>query len=158
MLEFKLLLILIAANGIPIVARHWFGDRFSQPIDGRKRLADGYPLFGAAKTWRGFLSGSLGAAVIAVSLGFSLGFGITFAVLSLSGDLFSSFIKRRMKLAPSSKCLGVDQIPEALLALIAGAYWLDYGLISIVIVALSFFLLNILISPVLVRLGFRKHH
>lgn len=153
MLEFKLLLVLVAANGIPVVLRYYLGKRFSYPIDCGRCLADGYPLFGSSKTWRGLLLGSLGATVIAVLLGFPLGFGIIFSVLSLSGDLFSSFIKRRLKLAPGSQCIGGDQIPEVLLPLIAGVYWFDYGLISFVIVTLSFFLLNILLSSVLARLG-----
>jgi len=156
-LEFKLLLTLIAVNGIPVVLHLCLGDRFSRPIDGGVLLTDGYPLFGSSKTWRGLLFGSIGAAIIAILFGFSLGFAIAFAVLSLLGDLLSSFIKRRMKLVPGSRSIGLDQIPEALLPLIAGVYWLDYGLTTIVIVTLSFCILNILSSPVLALFAIRKH-
>ena len=148
-LEFKLLLILITANGIPIILHRCLRAKFSQPIDAGLLLADGYPLFGYSKTWRGIFAGTAGATVVALLLDFSVLFGITFGGLSLLGDLLSSFIKRRMKRAPSSKFIGVDQIPETVLPLIAGAYWLNYGLNTIVIVTLSFFILNLLTPAML---------
>ena len=157
MLEFKLLLILIAANGIPILLHWWFGAKFSKPLDAGILLPDGQPLFGFSKTWRGLLIGTLGAAVTAGLLGFSLGFSVGFSLLSLLGDLLSSFIKRRIKFASSRQFTGVDQVPEALVPLIVGAYWLEYGLTTIILVTLSFFLLNILASPLLDQLGIRQH-
>lgn len=152
-LELKLLLMLITANGIPIILHRSLGATFSHPVDGGLLLPDGYPLFGYSKTWRGIITGIAGATIVAALLGFSVLFGIVFGLLSLLGDLLSSFIKRRMKRPPSSKAIGIDQIPEALLPLIAGAYWLDYGLNTIVIVTLSFFILNLLAPAILSRLG-----
>jgi hypothetical protein len=111
---------------------------------------------GSSKTWRGFFSGMVGATIVATMLGFSVGFGAFFGALSLLGDMGSSFIKRRMNQPDSSKAMGIDQVPEALLPLIAGAFYLDYGGVTIVIVTLLFFLLNVLISPVLYQLGIRK--
>lgn len=157
MLEFKLLLILIVANGIPVILHRCFGALFSKPVDAGLLLADGHPLLGYSKTWRGLLGGIIGATVVAILFAFPVVFAVTFALFSLLGDLLSSFIKRRMKRAPSSKFIGVDQIPEAIFPLVAGTYWLDYGLNSIVIVTLSFFLIHILTSPVLALLGLRKH-
>jgi hypothetical protein len=156
-LEFKLLLILIAANGTPVILHRWLGGRFSWPLDGGMLFSDGYPLLGSSKTWRGFFSGMVGATIVATMLGFSVGFGAFFGALSLLGDMGSSFIKRRMNQPDSSKAMGIDQVPEALLPLIAGAFYLDYGGVTIVIVTLLFFLLNVLISPVLYQLGIRKH-
>jgi CDP-2,3-bis-(O-geranylgeranyl)-sn-glycerol synthase len=140
---------LIAANGVPILLHHCLGTKLSRPIDGGILLPDGYRLFGCAKTWRGFWGGIIAAVIVAILSGFSIVFGIVFGLLSLLGDLLSSFIKRRMKLHPSSQSIGTDQLPESVLPLIAGAYWLNYGLSSIVIVTLSFFLLNILATLVL---------
>ena len=157
MLEFKLLLILIVGNGVPVILYRWLGDKFSQPVDGGYELPDGVRLFGCSKTWRGFCVGGIGAALVASLLGFTIGFGLVFGFLSLSGDLLSSFIKRRMKQPESNQSVGVDQIPEALIPLILGAFWLDYGLSTIIIVTLSFFLLNVLISPILYQFGIRKH-
>ena len=150
-LEFKLLLTLITANGTPIILRRCMGATFSHPVDGGLLLSDGYPLFGYSKTWRGILSGITGATIVAFLLDFPVLFGVAFAALSLLGDLLSSFIKRRLKRPPSSKFIGLDQIPEALFPSAAGTYWLDYGLSTIAIVTLSFFLISIL-TPALLSL------
>ena len=37
----------------------------------------------------------------------------------MAGDLLSSFLKRRLGLAPSSRATGLDQIPESLFPLLA---------------------------------------
>src|SRR5262249_24399228 len=37
----------------------------------------------------------------------------------MAGDLFSSFLKRRIGLGPSSKATGLDQVPESLFLLLA---------------------------------------
>jgi CDP-diglyceride synthetase len=150
-LEFKLLLILITANGVPIILRYGLRNTFSYPVDGGLLLADGYPLFGYAKTWRGIFSGITTASIITILFGFPLLFGITFSLLSLLGDLLSSFIKRRLKRPPSTPCIGIDQLPEALLPLIVGTYWLDYQIDTVLIVTLSFFIVNLFI-PTLISL------
>ena len=121
MLEFKLLLILIVGNGVPVILYRCFGDTFSKPVDGGYKLPDGARLFGGSKTWRGFFAGIIGAAIAALLLGFTVVFGLFFGFLSLSGDLASSFIKRRMKQPESNQSVGVDQIPEALIPLVVGA-------------------------------------
>ena len=157
MLEFKLLLILIVGNGVPVILYRCFGDTFSKPVDGGYKLPDGARLFGGSKTWRGFFAGIIGAAIAALLLGFTVVFGLFFGFLSLSGDLASSFIKRRMKQPESNQSVGVDQIPEALIPLVVGAFWLNYGVSTVVIVTLSFFLLNVLVSPILYQFGIRKH-
>ena len=156
MLELKLLLILIVGNGAPVLLYRLLGDIFSQPVDGGYVLSDGARLFGDSKTWRGIFSGITSAAIASVLLGFSMTFGFVFSFCSLSGDLVSSFIKRRLKQPESGQLVGIDQIPEALIPLIVGAFWLGYGVTTIVIVTLSFFLLNVLVSPILYRLGIRK--
>ncbi len=156
MLELKLLLLLMVANGLPVILFRWLGDRFSQPVDGGALFFDGRPLFGHSKTWRGFLGGTVGAAIISVLLGYSMMFGMVFGLLSLSGDLVSSFIKRRMSRESSSRAIGLDQIPEAIIPLIVGAAWLGYGANTIIIVTLSFFLLDVLASPILYHMGIRK--
>jgi CDP-2,3-bis-(O-geranylgeranyl)-sn-glycerol synthase len=150
-LELELLLILITANGTPILLRRYLGSSFSQPIDGGLILSDGHPLFGCSKTWRGLFSGLSATAILAFIIDFPVLFAVPFALLSLLGDLFSSFIKRRLKKPPSSKCIGLDQLPETLFPLLAGAYWFGYGLEIIVIVTLFFFLINLL-SPVILSL------
>ena len=39
--------------------------------------------------------------------------GALVAAMAMLGDLFSSFLKRRMGLAPSRQAIGLDQIPES---------------------------------------------
>ena len=86
-LELKLLLLLITANGIPIILHRCLGATFSQPVDGGLFLPDGYPLFGYSKTWRGIFAGIAGTTIVAFLLDFSVLFGIVFGLLSLLGDL-----------------------------------------------------------------------
>lgn len=146
------------ANGIPILARWWLGKQFSLSIDAGYLLSDGYPIFGTSKTWRGLLLGILSASLLAIAFEFSIIFAIIFPLLSLLGDLFSSFIKRRLKMLSSRPFLGLDQIPEAILPLLFGAFWLGYSFVTVTIVTLSFFLLNIMTSPLFVQLGRKPRH
>ena len=156
-LELKLLLILISANGAPVILQRYFRDRYAWPIDSGYRLSDGRPLFGSSKTWRGMMAGTICSAIVAWLVGFSFLFGLIFGLLSLIGDLISSLIKRRMNMPSSSKAFGIDQIPEAILPLIICAFFLDYSVKTVLLVTLSFFILNVLMSPVLYQLGIRKN-
>ncbi|MFD2231093.1 CDP-archaeol synthase [Alkalimarinus sediminis] len=153
----KLLLILISANGTPVILQRYFKDRYAWPIDSGFTLSDGGRLFGETKTWRGMLGGIMIAALVAWLIGFTFLFGLLFGLLSLVGDLASSLVKRRMKLPSSSRAFGVDQIPEALLPLTVFACYMGYGATTTLLVTLTFFLLNVLGSPVLYRLGIRKN-
>ena len=48
-----------------------------------------------------------------IGLGWEVGFVV--AIGAMIGDLFSSFVKRRLGMSSSSKFTGLDQIPEALI-------------------------------------------
>jgi len=89
-------------------------------------------------------------------LGYSIQFGLVFSCLAMVGDLGSSFLKRRLGLNPSDQCLGVDQIPEALLpcmytVTIAGLPWW-----LVILVPLLFMALELLVSRPLYHLKIRK--
>ena len=60
----------------------------------------------------------------------------------MTGDLFSSFIKRRFGSAPSSQALGLDQIPESLLPLVACSFILPISIADIFMVLRSFSSVN----------------
>jgi hypothetical protein len=45
-------------------------------------------------------------------LGFEWASGVWIASVAMAGDLFSSFLKRRLNLPPSSRATSVDQIPD----------------------------------------------
>ena len=152
----ELLLLMLAANGAPILAARLLGTRWAAPVDHGLLLADGRPLFGPSKTWRGLAAGLLGAMLAALVLGHDVGFGLTFGGASLVGDLMSSFIKRRMGIPSSGRATGIDQVPEALLPLIACRGELQLGWLSIGFVVVLFVIGALVLSRLMYRLGIRR--
>jgi CDP-2,3-bis-(O-geranylgeranyl)-sn-glycerol synthase len=155
-LVLEILALLFVANGAPILAARAFKSTAAWPVDLGAQLADGNPLFGASKTWRGLVSALLACALIAPLLGFTALFGLIFASLTMAGDLLSSFVKRRRGLAPSDRSRGLDQVPEALLPCLyavpeAGLPWW-----CLILVPLLFTLLQILVSLPLYLLKIRE--
>ncbi|HEY9118678.1 MAG TPA: CDP-archaeol synthase, partial [Marinobacter sp.] len=121
----ELFVMLVLANGAPVVAARILGRRWSGPVDRGRLWRDGRPLLGASKTWRGVISGTLACGLFALLTGIELLFGLLFGLLGLVGDMISSFIKRRAGLASSARAMGLDQVPEALLPMILAWYWLE---------------------------------
>ena len=154
-LSIKLLLLLLAANGSPIIAKRLFGKRLSYPVDGGLIFPEGRPLLGRSKTVRGILAGVAVTSLIAPLLGFSWATGALFGLLSLSGDALSSFIKRRLNIQPSGKAFGLDQIPEALLPLWILHDTLGLDVWSVLILLILFTICELLLSRVMFRVGIR---
>ncbi len=146
----------MAANSAPVLANDLFRDRFTAPIDAGRKFFDGYPLFGASKTWRGAFSACVLTPIAAWVLGLELVIGLAFAAAAMAGDLLSSFIKRRLNRPVSSKAIGVDQIPEALLPLLVVQSHYALGIMSIAGIVMAFTLIEITVSPLLWKLGLRK--
>jgi CDP-2,3-bis-(O-geranylgeranyl)-sn-glycerol synthase len=111
---------------------------------------------GATKTWRGLLAALLVTTGGALLLGVPAAVGALIGLLAMAGDLLSSFIKRRLGRPSSSMMLGLDQVPEALLPLLAvrEAFALDAP--AIVVTVIAFLLLDLLLSQLLYRLGIRQ--
>lgn len=151
-----LLVLLILANGSPVVAARLSGGCFASAVDGGRRLRDGQRVFGASKTWRGLVAGFVACAAFAPVVGLDLAFGAIFAVLALGGDLLSSFIKRRMGLEASARASGLDQLPESVLPVTYAWISLDLPAWQATGVVLLFVAGNMLFSPLLYRLGIRK--
>ena len=152
----EFLVLLIMANGVPVLANKSLGRRFAWPLDGGISFLDGQPLFGASKTLRGLV-----LAVVATSIGgFLLGIGWQIGALvgftSMCGDLFSSFIKRRLKLPPSSRATGLDQIPESLFPLLVCQPLVGLTVTDIVAVVTLFLVGDIVFSPLFYKLRIRK--
>src|SRR6516165_3339346 len=101
----RLLLLLMLANGTPLLANKILGDRFSRPLDSGARFPDEQPVFGASKTIRGILLSVLMTAIAGRLVGLGCKIGALVGGASMSGDLFSSFIKRRMRLPTSSRAV-----------------------------------------------------
>jgi hypothetical protein len=156
LLELKLLLLICAANIAPVIAHKVMGKRFNRPVDGGLVLADGFPLFGSSKTWRGLLAALLLSAGTAWLIGLPLLAGLALGAASMLGDLFSSFTKRRLGRASSTQFLGLDQIPEALFPLFVGLVWFDYSWLSMALIVVAFMVLELTTSPIFYILGIRR--
>ena len=113
----ELILLLMIANGAPVLARHLFGQRFAFPLDGNIHWPDNRRLLGPAKTLRGVVSAALACALLASPFGLTPAQGAGFGILAMCGDVLSSFLKRRLGIAPSHSAPLIDQLPEALLPL-----------------------------------------
>jgi CDP-2,3-bis-(O-geranylgeranyl)-sn-glycerol synthase len=145
-----------AANTAPLLLKKVLGDRLAWPLDAGVRFVDGEPLFGQSKTVRGLLIGVLAPALIAPLLGHRWQHGAVMGAAAMAGDLISSFCKRRMKRPPSSRALGLDQIPEVLLPLWAGREWFDLSYVDIAVVLLLFVVLQLALSRLFFKLGLRE--
>jgi CDP-diglyceride synthetase len=145
----QLLILLMLANGTPLLAKKILGDRYSYPVDGNLTFPDGRALFGRSKTIRGVVLAILVTTAGAPLIG--LGWRIGFAVgsFAIAGDLFSSFVKRRFNMPPSSQASGLDQIPESLLPLLACRASLSLTTADIGVCVVVFFIGEVLLSRLL---------
>ena len=115
MLFSKLLLMLWAINFAPPLLSVLMEKKWDRPVDCNFNLPDGRPLFGNHKTIRGLLAGIISGALAGISFGFPLWLCLGAGFLSMCGDLFSSFLKRRLSFSSGDVVPGVDQIPEGFL-------------------------------------------
>jgi CDP-2,3-bis-(O-geranylgeranyl)-sn-glycerol synthase len=155
LLIIKLLVLLSLANGAPVLIKKLCGNRFSLPIDGGCKFLDGSPLFGPSKTIRGVLVSVAATTAGAPLLGLGLMIGAVVGSAAMAGDLFSSFVKRRLNLRPSSRATGLDQIPESLIPLLACLGWLPLTLLDILTGVAVFLIGEIVLSRVFYRFGLR---
>ncbi len=154
--ELKVLLLLMVANGTPVIAHKFFGNRLGFPLDAGARFIDGRPLFGPTKTIMGLLLAIAATTLCAPLFGYSWRIGVMLGGAAMLGDLLSSFTKRRLGLAPSSRAMGLDQIPESLLPLLACKSPLGLSWQSIAIVMTVFFGGQLLLSLLLYKMRIRK--
>ena len=152
----QLLVLLTLANGAPVIAKLILRDRFAMPLDGNRKFIDGKPLFGTSKTIRGILVAIIATTAGAPLIGLDLMIGLLVGITAMAGDLLSSFCKRRLGLAASSRATGLDQIPESLLPLLACRQALALSVVDIAVVCALFFAGEILLSRLLFRLHLRE--
>ena len=151
----KILLLLLAANGSPVLTKWLFGDRWAYPLDGGRKFIDGRPLLGPSKTLRGLVVGIAVPALVAPLLGYSWTLGALLGFMSLCGDALSSFAKRRLSIPPSGRALGIDQVPEALLPLWLLREELGLDWASVAALVALFTIGGLLLSRIMYRLGVR---
>lgn len=152
----RLLLLLLVANGAPVVAKKLLGATCARPIDGGARLFDGRPLLGRSKTWRGLAAALLATGLAAPLLGLPVSLGALIGAGAMAGDLLSSFVKRRLGRAPSSRALGLDQIPEALIPLLAAALFTPLGPGGVALGTAGFVLGSLALSRLMFDLDLRE--
>jgi CDP-diglyceride synthetase len=152
---FQLLVLLMLANGTPVIAKKLLGGRYSYPLDGNLKLADGRPVFGCSKTIRGVVLAVLATTAGAPLIGLGWETGFLVGSFAMAGDLFSSFCKRRLGLQSSSRASGLDQIPESLLPLLACRDLLALTTIDIVTCVVIFIIGEVVLSRLLYAVRLR---
>ena len=152
----QILLLLLVSNAAPILTARLFGSLGTWPIDLGRSLPDGQPLFGSSKTWRGLIAVLVTACVSAWYLGLGVRFGLIFGLLIITGDLLSSFCKRRMSVPPSGQCLGLDQLPESLIPVLYAVPAVGIPWWWVIVLPLAFMVIELLVSPPLYWLKIRK--
>lgn len=150
------LALLITVNGAPVLAAAVLGRRLNRPLDGGLVLADGNPLFGSSKTFRGITSALIAGALAAVVLGLPVEAGLLAAAAAMTGDLLSSFTKRRLGHEPSTRFLVLDQLPESLLPALVLIPWLGYGTGGAALSSLLFVALCLPLSWCMFQIGLRQ--
>lgn len=142
----QVLILLSLANGSPVIAKRIFGETYAAPVDGNARFFDGRPVVGPSKTIRGIVISLVVTTLGAIALGLQFWLGLLVASTAMAGDLFSSFLKRRLHLSASSKATGLDQVPESLFPLLACRTELSLTALDIAIACLIFFAGQVLLS------------
>ena len=150
-------LLVLCANGAPVLAQHLFrGTVLSGAIDNGLILRDQRPLFGVTKTWGGIVASVVLTSLLAILIGLPIVLGFLIAIFAMSGDLISSFIKRRLGFYASSQVIGLDQIPESLLPWIFITQYYQLSVYYLVSGVVIFFILELSLSRLLYKIGIRK--
>ncbi len=157
MVELFLMLLLLAANGSPILTRNLLGNRWGTPLDLGKTLPDGQRILGDSKTWRGLVAAVLASTLVAIAIGWDWQTGALIGLFAMLGDALSSFVKRRLGKPSSTMAPGLDHIPESLLPLLVCRSMLELSWTQVILLSLGFMIANLLLSRWLHRLGIRRH-
>jgi len=155
LLTAQLLTLLGVANGTPILVDKILGKYLASPVDGGLAFVDGRPLLGASKTLRGLAFSVVATSAVAPLIGLPWRIGTLVGVMAMVGDLLSSFLKRRIGIPPSGRALGLDQIPESLLPLLACMLFLPLTALDVLLATLIFFAGALLLSRLMFKLHLR---
>ena len=155
MLILKLLVLITAANGTPVILKKLFDQHFNLALDGGLNFFDGRRLFGPSKTVRGVVSAVLTTTLCAMLLELEWFIGALIGSAAMAGDVFSSFVKRRLNMPTSSMALGLDQIPESLFPLLAVQPMLALTVMDIAVVVVIFSVGGLFLSRILYKLNIR---
>lgn len=154
-LHIKVLLLIIIANGAPIIARHIFRSHFDDPLDLGLNFFDKRPIFGPTKTMRGIFMAVMVTPVAAHYMDINWFTGFLIGLYAMFGDLFSSFVKRRKGFEPSEMAFGLDQVPESLFPLLALMTHFEFSLIEVLAMVGVFAIVELVFSRILFYLHIR---
>lgn len=129
----KILILLWLINFAPPMVAHLLGERWDTPVDGGYVLRNGTPLLGPHKTRRGVLAGIVTGSLVGWIIGFPAWVAFLSGLLSMLGDLLSSFIKRRFELPAGRVVFGLDQVFEGSLPFVLLAPYALLGPLDVVV-------------------------
>jgi CDP-2,3-bis-(O-geranylgeranyl)-sn-glycerol synthase len=152
----KLLALMTVANGTPVIAKDVLRNISAYPLDGGLRFFDGKPLLGASKTVRGVVLSILVTTACAPLFGLQWKIGALVGSGAMAGDLFSSFVKRRIGLRSEDRAIGLDQIPESLFPMLFCRRSLSLTASEITVTVAIFFVGQILVSRLLYKVRLRE--
>lgn len=145
----QLLLLIIIANGSPVLIRIFLGDNLNLPVDFGAKLSDDNPVLGSSKTWRGIIAALFMTAVTASLMNFCFVTGLLIGCYAVVGDLLSSFIKRRLALLPSSKAPLLDQVPESFLPAFMMMHTFNLEALEVLLLVAFFVVIDLVITHLL---------
>ncbi len=151
----NVLLLLVIANGMPVLTRKIFAAYGAWPIDFGITFYDNHPLLGYSKTWLGLVAAILSTTLIAPVFGLSFQTGAIFGLLVMSGDLAASFTKRRLGLIESSRFRLIDVLPESLIPVFILRDTLELNILTGFMVVTLFFIIEVILSPLLFKIHIR---
>ena len=152
----QMLVLLLVANGTPVIATRLWGHLLSFPVDCGLSYFDGRRLLGPSKTIRGVVLSIIATSGCAPIVGLEWNIGAVVGSAAMAGDLFSSFVKRRMHLPASSRATGLDQIPESLFPLLSCRSLLAITPADIVVGTVLFFIGELVLSRLLYKIRVRR--
>lgn len=151
---------LVAANGTPVLVaalctQHcaWTVDEVIGAVIGRRASL---MLFGAHKTVRGLVAAVAAALAVAGGCGWPVWVGLLVGAVAMLGDLGSSFVKRRLGIAPGGQVFGLDQLPESLLPALAVAIPLRLAVFDVLAVVAGFVVLELSLTGCWLRVTRRR--
>lgn len=153
-----ILILIVIANAAPVITRFIFSEKNLLAIDFGLKLKDQQALFGKTKTWAGIISSLSLTSICAYLLNYDISSGLIISSLAMTGDLLTSFIKRRLKKQSSESCLLLDQIPESVLPALAMKNLYSLSLIQLIVIIVSFIIIELILSTTLLRYRKRKSH
>ncbi len=125
----KILILLWSINLTPVLLAMLFEEKWDTPLDRGILFRDGKPLLGSHKTIRGAGGGIIAGVAVGFVLGVPLWTALWAGILSMSGDLLNSFLKRRVNMFDGADFPVMDQLFEGAfpLIVIVPAYSLSFA-------------------------------